>query len=97
MALIGAGFPVMMLMPNDEGRDAFAALARDFIDRSAQVIVAGGEQDGALSLPFLPKLHPALAPLATIQSFYRFAVSLSLARGLDPDRPPHLRKVTETR
>lgn len=97
MALVGAGFPVMMLMPNDEGRDAFASLARDFIDRRAQVIMAGSEQEGALSLPFLPGLHPALSPLATIQSFYRFAVSLSLARGLDPDRPPHLRKVTETR
>ncbi len=97
MALVGAGFPVMMLTPNDEGRDAFAALAGDFIDRQAQVVMAGSEQQGALSLPFLPGLHPALAPLATIQSFYRFAVSLSLARGFDPDRPPHLRKVTETR
>ena len=97
MALVGAGFPVMMLMPNDEGRDAFAALAGDFIERQAHVIMAGCEQEGASTLPFLPGLHPALAPLATIQSFYRFAVSLSLARGLDPDRPPHLRKVTQTR
>lgn len=97
MALVGAGFPVMMLMPNDQGQAAFAALAGDFIERRAQVVMAGGARDGALSLPFLPGLHPALAPLAMIQSFYRFAVSLSLARGLDPDRPPHLRKVTETR
>ena len=59
--------------------------------------MTGGELDGALTLPFFPELHPVLAPIATIQSFYRFAVSLSLARGLDPDRPPHLRKVTETR
>lgn len=97
MALVGAGFPVMMLMPNDEGRTAFAALAGDFIDRRALVIMAGGEQEGASALPVLPGLHPALAPLATIQSFYRFAVSLSLARGFDPDCPPHLRKVTKTR
>lgn len=97
MALVGAGFPVIMLMPSGEGRDAFGMLVRDFIDRRAQVIMTGGEQGGALTLPFLPDLHPVLAPIATIQSFYRFAVSLSLARGLDPDRPPHLRKVTETR
>jgi glucosamine--fructose-6-phosphate aminotransferase (isomerizing) len=97
MALVGAGFPVIMLMPNDEGRDTFGALVGDFVDRRAQVIMTGGEQDGALTLPFFPELHPVLAPIATIQSFYRFAVSLSLARGLDPDRPPHLRKVTETR
>jgi glucosamine--fructose-6-phosphate aminotransferase (isomerizing) len=97
MALVGAGFPVMMLMPNDEGRDAFASLAAEFIDRRARIIMAGSGREGALTLPYLPGLHPALAPLATIQSFYRFAVSLSLARGLDPDRPPHLRKVTKTR
>ena len=96
MALIADNFPVMMLTP-DEGQTTFAALAGDFIDRGAQVILAGSEQEGALTLPTLSGLHPALAPLATIQSFYRFAVSLSLARGFDPDRPPHLRKVTETR
>jgi glucosamine--fructose-6-phosphate aminotransferase (isomerizing) len=97
MALVGAGFPVIMMTPSDEGRDAFGALVQEFIDRRAQVIMMGGDHDGALSLPFLPNPHPVLAPLATIQSFYRFANSLSLARGLDPDRPPHLRKVTETR
>jgi glucosamine--fructose-6-phosphate aminotransferase (isomerizing) len=34
--------------------------------------------------------------MAAIQSFYRLAASLSIARGLDPDNPPYLRKVTET-
>ena len=31
-----------------------------------------------------------------VQSFYRFANALALARGLNPDSPPHLNKVTET-
>lgn len=97
MTLVRAGFPVLMLMPGDEAREAFGALVDEFIDRKAKVILTGGERQGALAVPFLPMLHPILAPLATIQSFYRFAASLSLARGLDPDRPPHLRKVTETR
>ncbi len=91
MAIVGDGFPVLMLPPNDEAREAFEPLARDFAARGARVLTAGQE------LPALPGLHPALAPVAAIQSFYRFAVALSLARGLDPDRPPHLRKVTETR
>jgi glucosamine--fructose-6-phosphate aminotransferase (isomerizing) len=95
MALIGPNFPVLMLEPS-EGGDAFSALARDFIDRSARVIMAGGGEKGALALPVLPDLHPALAPLAAIQSFYRLAASLSIVRGLDPDHPPYLRKVTQT-
>jgi glutamine---fructose-6-phosphate transaminase (isomerizing) len=31
-----------------------------------------------------------------VVSFYAFVESLSRRRGFDPDRPPHLRKVTET-
>jgi glucosamine--fructose-6-phosphate aminotransferase (isomerizing) len=40
--------------------------------------------------------HPVIEPLLAIQSFYRAANALALARGLDPDRPPHLNKITET-
>jgi glutamine---fructose-6-phosphate transaminase (isomerizing) len=40
--------------------------------------------------------HPVIEPLLAIQSFYRAANALALARGLDPDTPPHLNKVTET-
>jgi glucosamine--fructose-6-phosphate aminotransferase (isomerizing) len=97
MAIVGAGFPVLMMVPNDEGRDAFEPLARDFVGRGARVIMAGDEQPGALALPVIGDLHPALAAIATIQSFYGFAAALSLARGLHPDRPRHLQKVTETR
>jgi glucosamine--fructose-6-phosphate aminotransferase (isomerizing) len=97
MAIVGTGFPVLMLVPNDEAREAFEPLARDFIERGARVILAGTEEPGALTLPVLPGLHPVLAPIASIQSFYRLAAELSLARGLHPDRPPHLSKVTETR
>jgi glucosamine--fructose-6-phosphate aminotransferase (isomerizing) len=97
MALVGPGFPVLMLAPADEGHEAFATLADDLVRMDAPVIMTGERRPGALVLPFLPGLHPAIAPIATIQSFYRFAVELSLARGHDPDHPPHLRKVTETR
>jgi glucosamine--fructose-6-phosphate aminotransferase (isomerizing) len=31
-----------------------------------------------------------------IQSFYRMATALAVARGFNPDKPPHLNKVTET-
>lgn len=97
MAIVGAGFPVLMLVPNDEARDLFEPLAHAFVERGARVIMVGDEAPAVLTLPVVPGLHPALAPIATIQSFYRLAAALSLARGLDPDRPPHLRKVTETR
>jgi glucosamine--fructose-6-phosphate aminotransferase (isomerizing) len=48
-----------------------------------------------LNLPVEPA-HPVIEPMLIAQTFYRMANALSLARGLDPDRPPNLRKVTET-
>ena len=47
-------------------------------------------------LPVVAGAHPAIAPLLAVQSFYRMANALSIARGYNPDQPPHLRKVTET-
>ena len=32
-----------------------------------------------------------------ILSFYRLVEALARSRGLDPDRPPHLSKITRTR
>jgi glucosamine--fructose-6-phosphate aminotransferase (isomerizing) len=37
-----------------------------------------------------------IAPILLVQSAYRVIAALSVRRGLDPDRPRHLRKVTET-
>lgn len=50
---------------------------------------------GAINLPTLIT-HPALEPLLMAQSYYRLVNALALARGRDPDRPPHLKTGTET-
>jgi len=99
MALIGPGFPVVMLPPGDEAGEDFEALAAEFVGRGARVIVTGAvQQRDALVLPAPAGLdHPVLTALATMSSFYRLAASLSVARGMNPDRPLHLEKVTETR
>jgi glucosamine--fructose-6-phosphate aminotransferase (isomerizing) len=70
-------------------------LAHDLIERQVDVLVAGAAVDGAIQLPALDA-PPELQPLLLIQSYYRLVNALSIARGRDPDRPPHLRKVTET-
>ena len=37
-----------------------------------------------------------LDPIAAVQSFYPMVEALARARGLHPDRPRHLQKVTRT-
>ncbi len=59
------------------------------------MLLAGAEAPGAVTLPAISS-HPAIEPVLLIQSFYRMAAQLSVARGFDPDRPPHLNKVTST-
>lgn len=95
MALVRAGFPVLMFAQDDETRAGIEELAVEFAARDASVLLAGARAKGALSLPTL-LAHPVIQPILTIQSFYAMANNLSLARGLDPDSPPHLNKITET-
>jgi len=70
-------------------------VAGEFAARGAQVLLAGGAAAGAIALPVVAA-HPVIEPMLMIQSFYRLAGTLAVARGFDPDVPPHLRKVTET-
>lgn len=97
MALVGPGFPVVALAQDDESREGVEDAASICAAQGARVLLAGGRAlPGVTGLPTEPA-HPALQPLTMIQSFYRLAAQLSVARGLNPDRPPNLTKVTETR
>lgn len=95
MALVGPDFPLLVFRQSDETEASVDALVRELAARGAVVLAAGAAPNGATSLPSPPG-HPVIEPLLQIQSLYRAAISLAVARGLDPDRPPHLAKVTET-
>ena len=95
MALVGLDFPLLVLRQSDESGQGTDELVRDVLERGAPVFIAGGSAVGAVALP-IPSAHPLVEPMIHIQALYRAANALSLARGLDPDRPPHLTKVTET-
>ena len=95
MELVGPDFPLLVFRQSDESAEGVEDLAREMIDRGAPVFVAGGEVQGATSLP-APGGHELIEPLLHIQALYRAANQLSVELGRDPDRPQHLRKVTET-
>ncbi len=96
MALVGSGFPVLAFAQKDESHEGVDELLAEFAGRGAQVLAAGASpREDVIALP-TPDADSVLAPIAFVQSFYRMANALSVARGFDPDRPPHLNKVTET-
>jgi glucosamine--fructose-6-phosphate aminotransferase (isomerizing) len=95
MALVGPHFPTLVFRQGDESGAGIDELVRDVVDRGGRVFLAGGEAQGAVRLP-VPSAHPLIEPMLQIEAFYKAAASLAAARGFDPDRPPHLAKVTET-
>lgn len=92
MALASPDFPALVFPPQGSAAAGLDDVAAAFAARGAPVLTVG---DGGL--PIDADLHPVLAPIVMAQSFYRMADALALRRGFDPDHPPLLRKVTETR
>lgn len=96
MALVREGFPILMFsQPDQTGRDV-EETAAELARSGARVFLAGDQAEGATVLPTI-RSASLIEPILQIHSFYRAANALAIARGLDPDRPPHLAKVTETR
>lgn len=97
ITLVRERMPVLLLCQDDPTLPGMEALALELIETGIPLRVAGGSGiDARYRLPVVPS-HPAVAPLLAAQSFYRAATLLAAARGIDPDRPPRLRKVTTTR
>lgn len=96
MELVGPAVPVLLFAQDDESLAGALATAADFTARGADVWTAAPGATGRGALPIIPTEQPLCAPILAIQSFYRAVNALAIARGRDPDHPPHLAKVTET-
>ena len=96
MELVGPRLPVLLFAQQDDALAGVLATARDFHQRGAEVWTAAPGASGRDALPIVPTGQPMCAPILAIQSFYRSVNALAIARGRDPDHPPHLAKVTET-
>jgi len=95
-AIVQGRFPVLALGVEDAALPQLIATAARLAGQGADVFVTGAEVPGAATLPTVAGLHPMVAPLVLVASFYPFVEGLARRRGFDPDVPPHLRKVTET-
>jgi glucosamine--fructose-6-phosphate aminotransferase (isomerizing) len=97
MALVGAGYPVLVLAPRGPAQAGLLALAAELQSRGAHVLLAAPAGTPGMQLPLQPAPHEDLDALCVAQSFYPMVEALARARGRDPDAPAHLAKVTLTR
>jgi glucosamine--fructose-6-phosphate aminotransferase (isomerizing) len=93
--LLGRAFPALLLAQPDASLAGVQTLAEELALRGVPVLLAGARAQGAIILPTIDAI-PELAPILLVQSAYRMIDALAARRGLDPDHPPHLRKITET-
>ncbi|MBX3597625.1 MAG: SIS domain-containing protein [Rhizobiaceae bacterium] len=96
LALVGPGFPVLVLASRDKAEGSVVQTADGLAGRQAAVFATSSEVQAAHRLPFATTGHWLTDPLALVTSFYSFVESLARQRGLNPDQPRNLRKVTET-
>jgi glucosamine--fructose-6-phosphate aminotransferase (isomerizing) len=96
MALVEPGFAMLVLAPRGPAQAGLLMLAAQMRERGARVLVAAPQGTPGSDLPLATTGHVDLDPMAVAPSFYRMVEALARARGLDPDQPRHLHKVTLT-
>jgi len=96
LALVRPGFPVLALAARDASEPSIAQAADGLADRGAAIHITSSLAKKAKVLEHVATGHPLTDPLMLIASFYGFVEAFARHRGLNPDSPPNLRKVTET-
>ena len=96
MALIEDGYPLLIFATRGPTQASVLQLASEMRTRGAKVILAAPSDVAERDLTLPTAATPDLDPIVAVQAFYIMAAHLSKARGMDPDRPRHLSKVTKT-
>jgi glucosamine--fructose-6-phosphate aminotransferase (isomerizing) len=100
MAMIDRGFPALVIAPSGRVLADLASLIDKLDERRAEVVAvsddAGVLRRARVGLPLPTGIPEWLSPLVAVVPGQLWAVALARTRGLDPDRPRGLSKITET-
>lgn len=96
MALVDEGYPLFVFALRGPEQKGLLELASFFRRRNARVILAAPDDVAERDMTLATADDEVLDPLLAIQAFYVVAAKIAEARGLNPDVPRHLSKVTRT-
>jgi len=101
ISILEPGFPLVLVAPGGRTLPDLVALAGEAHRRGAELIVISDDENilrvAQTPLPLPPNVPEWLSPLVTVLPGQLLATHLARARGLDPDNPIGLSKVTQTR
>lgn len=100
IATVEKNYPVMLIAPKGRILDDLSKMQRSLREKEAEIIAISNDE-GILSNAQLPISIPSqlpewISPIVTVVPGQLFALKLAFDRGLDPDHPHGLTKVTET-
>ncbi len=96
VSIVGQAFPILAFSAADKAEQSLAEVADQIADKDAKVFVTSDCATRANCLPVARTSHPLTDPISLIVSFYAMVEQVAVSRGINPDEPRHLKKVTET-
>ncbi len=100
LAMIDRNLPVIAVVPDGHGADAMRPVLERLAERGADIAVFGGSQCVAMGTVGYelgcPGISEELHPVVDIIPLQQLSLEVTSERGLDPDSPRGIAKVSET-
>jgi len=100
IAMIHKGTPIFVVAPKDQMSSDIFDLILQLEEKGGEIIVISNEkailEKGKLSFPIPSNIPDWLIPMAAVIPGQLFAMQLAIEKGLDPDNPQGITKVTYT-
>jgi glutamine---fructose-6-phosphate transaminase (isomerizing) len=96
VSIVDQGFPVLGFAARDAAEQSLAGIADQISAKGARVFATSSRVRHATVIDHVRTDHPLTDPIALIVSFYAMVERIATSRGINPDLPRHLKKVTQT-
>ena len=96
VSIIDTDFPVLAFAVGDAAEKSVTTVADQIARKGAQVYVTSDYARIATAIDRIHTGHPLSDPISLIVSFYAMIERVATTRGINPDTPRHLKKVTRT-
>ena len=96
MRLVEEGFPIISFLPRDEAFDTNMQALKRLHSFGASIVTLSDAQTPGFRLPSATTGNPHLDPVVSLVNYYRVIEAVTRRKGLDPDKPRNLNKVTVT-